>query len=48
MRRLVVLDQLHDVRVLDSPQNVQLALNHVLLAFTLELVDDLQRVVFPL
>ena len=47
MRRLVVFDELHDVGVLDAAQDVQLALNHVLFAFTLQLVDDLQGIALP-
>ena len=45
MRRLVVLDELHDVGVFDAAQDVQLALNHVLFTFALQLIDDLQGIV---
>ena len=45
VRRLVVLDELHDVGVFDAAQDVQLALNHVLFTFALQLIDDLQGIV---
>ena len=46
--RLVVLEKLHDVGVLDLAQDAQLALNHMLFTFALQLVDDLERVLLPL